>query len=338
VRASPPSETFDGPKALSEETVNVNVIPWKQILLTALVTGLVTIGTGMILYWLQQRQPRLEYVLEGSVPFEGQNETLVIYQLKITNNGRSAVARVGAYIVLPPGQLRQVHVRAQPGLEYQETLAPDKYSLSIASLNPDETILLSVLTGGKQSIPAEPQVVLRGDGVTGARAPRVSGNPSSALSLITNALIGAYTGLLTVWLLLRRSRLRRLRTGEQRQNLAFLCGVHGLTDDLLRHTSDSGTSYWLEAERLTALALADPQTIDARLAVLKDMVIYPSNMAPRSKAIVYYCIARLAFAKGDANTVETALREAIRLDKDLVRRRSTVDKLFEDRIKAALSG
>ena len=315
-------------------------IPWKQIVVTALITGTVAIGTGMMLFRLQQRQPRLEFFAEATIPFQGQDETLAIYQVTIRNNGRGAVRQVSAYINVTPGQVRQARVKVQPGLEVREKSSAEAYAVEVASLNPGESVVASVLAGGNVALPAEPSVSLRGEGVSGARANRTTGVVGSLRGTLGSALAAAYAGLATVFFL-RRGPLRGVLAsgGNQREDLAFLCGLHGLTDEMARHAdAASTTSYWLEAERLTALSLSNPRSAesDARMAVLTDLLRY-ADIAPRSKAVIHYNLARFAHARGDHDAADAALREAIRLDKSIVRRRAGVDRGIQARVKALSS-
>ena len=55
-------------------------INWKQIVLTAMITGIIAVITGIILYYFQKREPELTYSLSETIPFQGDKEALAIYQ------------------------------------------------------------------------------------------------------------------------------------------------------------------------------------------------------------------------------------------------------------------
>ena len=60
---------------------------WKLILVTAVVTGAVTVVAGQILIWTQSKEPRLIYNSVLSEPFVEENYSRYIQQIDIVNSG-----------------------------------------------------------------------------------------------------------------------------------------------------------------------------------------------------------------------------------------------------------
>lgn len=67
---------------------------WKSIIATALITGVVTIATGMLLFWWQAEKTELTYNSIQSIPFDDSNNKLFIQQVEITNSGDRVVEDV----------------------------------------------------------------------------------------------------------------------------------------------------------------------------------------------------------------------------------------------------
>ena len=64
---------------------------WKSIIATALVTGLVTVLTGMTLFWWQTEKSELTYNSIQSIPFDEPSNSLFIQQVEIKNSGDKVI-------------------------------------------------------------------------------------------------------------------------------------------------------------------------------------------------------------------------------------------------------
>jgi len=62
---------------------------WKSIITTALLTGVVTIATGMLLFWWQTEKFELTYNSILSIPFDDASNTLFIQQIEIKYSGEN---------------------------------------------------------------------------------------------------------------------------------------------------------------------------------------------------------------------------------------------------------
>ena len=131
---------------------------WLTILVTAVITGVVTVGAGMALFYLQQREPRLEFDYAETLAFEGGAETLAIYHVTVANRGRASIDEVIANVSVAPGQIRQARVLSEVGITFEETASGGTYLVSFSFMNPGDVATISVLAAHPASLPAEPSV------------------------------------------------------------------------------------------------------------------------------------------------------------------------------------
>ena len=71
-----------------------NQVNWKQILFSILITGIVSLIVGMLLFHYQNKDPVLTYSLQEGIPFESDSESIIIYNLIITNDGKKIIEDV----------------------------------------------------------------------------------------------------------------------------------------------------------------------------------------------------------------------------------------------------
>jgi hypothetical protein len=69
-------------------------IRWKQIVATALISGTVTLITGSTLFFFQRREPQLTYSVTSGLPFEGTQEKVAVYELRVSNDGNQMLKDV----------------------------------------------------------------------------------------------------------------------------------------------------------------------------------------------------------------------------------------------------
>jgi hypothetical protein len=223
-------------------------------------------------------------------------------------------------------------------------MVSDTFEIQVPEMNPHDTIALSVLATSQSELPPAPVVSVRGSGISGVKA---SSSDSTGLFgensiLLISAIVAAYSGLAFV-VVIRRRGFSSLSVGgltiplpfgsshvvsgkhrdDQNLVMAYLCGSHGLLADVeeyLRRPCD--TSYWSEADRFAAIAVANPTSEESekRKSALKDLVKY-ANVATLSEGIIYYNIARIALAQGNQNEVREYLTKAQKSAGDLIQTR-----------------
>jgi len=61
---------------------------WWTLIVTALVTGIVTIITGVIVNNINNSKPHLQYTYQDILPFSGEKKEIGILPIKISNPGK----------------------------------------------------------------------------------------------------------------------------------------------------------------------------------------------------------------------------------------------------------
>jgi hypothetical protein len=314
----------------------------KQILVTAVITGIVAVATGMLLFNIQRRDPYLTYEVKDTIPFMGDKEKLAIYHVTIRNGGKQIVSDVDCHISVAPALVKETRTSLEPSIPFTEKASAGNYEVHLMNLNPDEEATLSVLASTPGELPSRPKVSLRGQGVTGKEAEEKEKRTFFEGPIFT-AVVSAYSVFVVLALIFRLRGTRGLRrvgghgvedtsvhSDNQNEILAYLCGLHKLTEDAEAYLTKSGdSSYWSEADRIAALAVSsrDVNETEARKNVLRDLLRY-ARISNTSVAIIHYNIARIAKAQDRKEECKEHLKEAKDALPKLMETRLSIDPVF----------
>lgn len=313
-------------------------VNWKQIFITAAVTGIVTLGVGMALYYIQTPEPRLTYSVEDTLPFEGPSENIAIYHVRIENNGKKVVEDVVCQLSFSTAIIKQHRIILEPSIAYTETILNNSYRAELLNLNPQESTLVSVLASSPDKLPPRPEISLRGKGITGIE---VSGKTekNNVWTTMMVAMIAAFAGLSSLFFTRRPEFLNLIGLespkhssthATQRGILSYLCGIHNLNSEVENYLKmPSDVTYWSEADRFAMLAVEDPTGEDAekRKHVLNDLLKY-AEIASLSEGIIHYNIARIAKAQSKEEEADDHLKKAEKIMPELVKTRLEIDPIF----------
>ena len=317
-------------------------VNWKQILVTALITGIITVGAGMLINHFQTREPRLVYSAEDTLPFEGPLENLAIYHVKIENSGKKIVEDVVCQLSFSTGIIQQNRVVLEPSITANEIVSDSVYRLELPNLNPGESAASSILVSSKDQLPDRPEISLRSKGVTGVEASEKIGSGLNWIVIVLSTI----TMFAATYFLIRTTRLTR-RLGltfledfdesrhddDQRQILSYLCGIHKLNEEVERYLNmSSETSYWAESDRFAMLAVGNPTGEQATKykSVLEDLLIY-GTIAQKSGGIIHYNIARIAKSQTNDEEANEHLKEAKKIIPKLVETRVKLDSIWKSK-------
>ena len=148
-----------------------NRVNWKQIFTTAVITGIVAVISGMLVYNLQLRTPKLQYFVDDTIPFVCSPDNYAIYHIRIENTGRKAVEDVIGYIYLPHAVIKKHKIGITPSIIYKRHIQQSSYTVKIPVLNSGESATISLLSSGPIKLPSKPRVSLRGRDVVGTSVP-----------------------------------------------------------------------------------------------------------------------------------------------------------------------
>lgn len=310
---------------------------WKSIIVTALITGLVTVITGTILFWWQDKEPELTYNYIKSIPFEGSGNKVFIQQFEITNSGDETAENISLSITFPESTIDKSNIRIDNAIKHIKKIEDNVITLTIESLNPSEGLSLSVLLQGKTKVLSDPIVSLRAKGVVGEKIGAKKNELSSAIGI---ALVAAYMGILAF--MLRSERFREnfliiiyrllrgqgLSTDSQKEVLASLLSMHGFTEKAKEYLNcNSSRRYWVEAGLIAAEAIAENDETKQKMLLVLLRLSELKVLASPSKAIIFYNIARIHKSLS-SDEVEVFLEKAKEIDSKEIEERLNRDPIF----------
>ncbi|MFG1496856.1 hypothetical protein ABMA57_09495 [Saccharospirillum sp. HFRX-1] len=276
---------------------------WKSILATGLVTAIVTIGTGIFLFWWQTKEPELTYNYVRSIPFDDSGSQVFIQQFEVSNSGDETAEDITLIIRFPESQIEKSNIRIDNAIKYQKDIKDDSVTLSITSLNPNEGLSLSVLLKNQSTLASEPEVSLRAKGIVGEK---IGATKSEIKPAIGIALAAAYAGIFAFMLSNKRYReifplviFKLLRggsisSGSQKDNIASLLSLYGFPEKAREYlNSGSARRYWVEADLIGADAIASNEKDRKNMLNVLVHLAEEVDMASSSKAVVHYNIARI---------------------------------------------
>ena len=314
---------------------------WKSIIATALITGVVTIATGMLLFWWQTEKAELTYNSIQSIPFDDSNNKLFIQQVEITNSGDRVVEDVVFVLSFSDGVIQKSKVNINGAISHKKRVDERTVELKIDSLNPREIASVSVIFQSSNAITEGGAVSLRGKGVTGKPIGTTNKNNRAPIFI---SLMAAYAGVFAFLLstevgrkafsLIFKAVIFRRSLGsvnEQKDVIASLLAMYGYPEKAKEYLqSGIARQYWVEADLLASEAIASDDKVKRdTIEILKQIsdldVIFDS-----SKAIVFYNVARIA-KSGNINGLDVNhyLDLAKDLDKREITKRIKIDPVFK---------
>jgi hypothetical protein len=309
---------------------------WKSIFATGVVTAIVTIGTGIFLFWWQTKEPELTYNYVKSIPFDDSGSQVFIQQFEISNSGDETAEDITLIIRFPNSQIEKSNIRIDNAIEYQKDLKDDSITLAITSLNPNEGLSLSVLLKGQSTLSSEPDVSLRANGIVGEKVGSAKSEIKPAIAI---ALVAAYAGVLAFMLSIKRYReifplviYRLLKggsisSGDQKNNIASLLSIYGFPEKAREYLNHgSARQYWVEADLIGADAIASNEQDRENMLKVLTHLSEEIDMASSSKAVVHYNIARIQKSLGLG--FQEQLDLAIVIDEKETNMRLSRDPLF----------
>ena len=314
---------------------------WKSIIATALITGVVTISTGMLLFWWQSDKTELTYNSIQSIPFDDSNNKLQIQQIEISNSGDKVVEDVIFVLTFSNEKIQKSKISIDNAISHQKKSDDTSIELKIDSLNPQEGASISVLFQSANATASGGAVSLRGKGVVGKV---IGSSDKNNRATIIISLMAAYAGIFAFLLSTKIGRRalpiivkslimgRPLKSmGEQKNVIASILSMYGYPDKAKEYLqSESSRKYWVEADLLASEAInADEKTKSDTINILKQLSNVDS-IAEGSRAVIYYNIARIAKVyDGDSSCINEYLELAKKLDKKEVERRMNIDPIFQ---------
>lgn len=317
---------------------------WKSIIATALITGVVTIVTGMFLFWWQSEKSELTYNSIKSIPFDDSSNKLFIQQIEIKNSGGKPVEDVVLLLSFSNETIEKSKISIDQAISHSKEVKDKSIKLIIDSLNPDEGANVSILYQSNIELSSGASISLRAKGVKGKL---IGSSKKQGKEFLGIALAAAYAGIFAFMLSTKRGRKilpllvksmilgRSLSIGEQKYAIASLLSMYGYPEKAKDYL-DAGVSrkYWVEADLLASEAINGSEDLKKNTINILERVSEIPNINISSKAVVIYNIARLYKSLGADNEADEKLKSAKNLDKTEVEGRLMFDPIFATRRKS----
>jgi len=135
-------------------------------LLTALLTGAITIMNALVIDHCISKKSRLSYGTHVSQPFEKDSLQLRIYNLELLNDGDEMLEDIKGIIQFNGQQIMAYKLKGSPRLSIRDSLTTNGYSLRMDNLNPMEKLAMDFLVAGSPAPNGLPTVDIRARGIS----------------------------------------------------------------------------------------------------------------------------------------------------------------------------
>lgn len=311
---------------------------WKSILATGLIAGAVTIGAGVFLFWWQSEKSDLTYNSIQSIPFDDISNILFIQQIEIKYAGDKPAEEVVLIISFTDGIIQKSKIIIDNTISHQKMTDDKSIQLKIENLNSGESVNISILYQSSNSESTGAAISLRAKGITGKL---IGSSQKDNIGQIVIALIAAYIGIAAITFSTKRGRTifslmakslvsRRFLGGNQKVVISSILSMYGYPEKAKEYIRFNGDcQYWVEADYLASEAMLGEDKL--KNDTIKILIVFSDlpHIARRSKAIIYYNIARLYKSIGSHRIkVEEYLESAKKLDKSEIADRLLHDPIF----------
>jgi len=311
---------------------------WRSILATALITGIVTVSTGMLLFWWQTDKSELSYNSIKSIPFDDANNKFYIQQVEIKNSGDKPIEDVVLLLSFSDALIEKSKISIDQAIAYSNEVKSKSIRLLVDNLNPGEGANISVIYQSKSDLSTGAKISLRGKGIKGKLNGSVKNQGEESLII---SLLAAYAGIFAFIISRKRGRqilvkiIRRrifgnkLSSGSQKNTIASLLSIYGYPEKAKEYLN-AGLSrqYWIEADLLASEAILGNIRLKNDMIKILSRVSMLPNINKTSKSVVIYNIARINKSLGNDIESDTNLEIAKDLDRLEIESRIEFDPLF----------
>lgn len=311
---------------------------WKSIIATALITGVVTVVTGVFLFWWQTEKQELTYNSIQSIPFDDASNRLFIQQVEIKNSGDKPAEEVVFIVSFTDEIIQKSKITIDNAISHQKASNDKSIQLKIDNLNPGEGANISLLYQSPNSQSTGAAISLRAKGITGKL---IGSSQKDSKVPIGIALVAAYAGVVafllsTKWgrtmlpIFLKTQVVGGSLISSQKNVIASALSMYGYPNKAIEYLNSSANrQYWVEADLLAAEAIIGDEKLKSDTIEILLVISNIPFISRTSKAIAYYNIARLFKAFGtDGERVEEYLELAKSLDKSEIEDRLSRDPIF----------
>ena len=315
---------------------------YKSIIITSILSGVITIATSVILFWVQLKVPELTYNSLVSIPFDDDHGRLYIQQINIRNDGNKLVEDVILIIKTAQDIINKSKISIDPTIAYKKIVEKDSFKMEIDSLNPGENVKITLLVENINNKKTSSHISLRGNGIKGEA---IGERKNKIAPFIFIPLLAAYAGIFSFIFYNNDYRFRIISLfkelisgkshfvmGGQNYAVASIFAMHGFPDKAKGYLDSSAPrQYWAEADLLSAEAIKEKESVEFKektIRILKNFMEIPF-IASSSKSIVAYNISRIYKVLEKNDKVSEYLSIAKKFDQKEIELRLAKDPLFQ---------
>jgi hypothetical protein len=319
---------------------------WKDVLVGAFVTLVVTVIGGVAIYYLTREPQKLApaeqlmFEVDPPVAFESELTRLSVVNIRVKNGGDEAAKNV-AITVRPTDKAkvldRKVSLSSGPVGEFNvQAISESAVDVAIPVLTPGETVSITILLDR----PARklPTVAAKSDRSVAQPTPRVDGRataPSNAKEMLAKvvpaALVAQIFLLLLLFPVIRRFLHRVIPNFRNANNTAFVLLHRGLADDAHAMLHEQISREGGEPLSLANYALSVGLRGDMEKAErLMDAAEFWADTNRHERAVVAFSRAILRFRERKEADGLAMMRQALEFSKSTIIRYSRYSTLLSD--------
>jgi hypothetical protein len=141
-------------------------INWKQIIITALITAILSLAVGYFLVVVQNKEPKLTYEVIENTNFDGNKTASLIYSVIIRNEGKIYIENIQGLVEIDRGMILDNIIVISKTMKSNVSNNQKSIEFSIPYFNPGEQFKISLVASDEQ-IPPKVSVDIRGSGIVG---------------------------------------------------------------------------------------------------------------------------------------------------------------------------
>lgn len=294
---------------------------WKEIIIGAVITLIITITGGVIVYYITQARDNpneelLTYQVERQIAFEGTENNLSIGTLKFANVGSKVATNVIATLDVDSAKIKEFKPESENGASISSSLLNDNktVTITIASLLPSEVITASYLL----TTPSKVSFKLRSDKSVGSAGSiyKIENNKKIDIKVI----LKVFLPLVFIAIFLTKYFLpAMLNFRANKNNTAFVLLHKGATEDAISifYSAISNGEDGLFALSNFATALAINGELERARIYLNASEIFASTK--HQKSVYYFNSCIVSYFEGDKDKCIDFLNKSLELNKKAIK-------------------
>lgn len=301
---------------------------WKDILVGAVLTLIVTVLGGIVVYYVtkepdDKKVERLIYSVQQSASFTGGNQDLTFTSVRVENYGGVAAKRVLLSITFKEAQIKDFALTTNAGSkEIARKIEPKSIALTYETLVPNESVTLNLMLSSAE----RPVVTVRSEeslGVENSLEP-ISLSPKTKISKFLERAVPTTGALLAALSALLAFRFRGAGYFESmlsdKNSAGFLLLHHGLVNEAASVLQGAIHSGRYDAFTLSNLALCKAILGAQEQAKQLLRAAHFRKLFGQTKAVVLFNDALISLVLGNKVDAIQKLNEAFRESPNSIRR------------------